>query len=1077
MCDWAVLPAGEFGHLPFFGLQDDTGSCLVASTGNVECADTNPSSVFAAVGGHLHAVRFGGPVGDPEVHELEPCYWYDARDQTLCRPPIAGENTRPVMLDGLLTDQSCTFGEGRYTHAATPAVPDSRGDVVDLRLILYTLNDDGVEQIQTILADVPVDMELTLETWLDDTRSGILDWQTTDELVTPSDFKSKLVTVRDPTLFDGLAVLTMAVMPKPGDTRRFETRGKLAQKVQLVRRRVVRRMDVTPVIDSNATITDLLTIAQLSREIRAPTSDDAVAWAQEKWIKALNSITWQDANTPEKRKLLNQRVSELHRNKLRDCMSDYRTNLRTSREGHECTHETHRLFMSPILHGAFKDYTLPVFDDEGKPVRTEYETTDDKGYVIPVPPATMQTDTWQYGAMPEVLTPPPPEPTQSLEFQIPLANAQRLADMCPNHEILTALCVSMQGFPNTYENALDAVLGTKMSECMQDSRNVDQSHIAYWMLARMYGQPIDFSAQQALGKDWETFAVAQWGFAIENMELGSWELRKVMETLLPSTLWDFSFTCEGMEATDTDTDKDRTDGKICRITRMVYNYLMFKYIVRHFTDQDEHGVRHEFWVSHSSSNETHWDGVLNTREAMMGRVAAMLNTEFDRQCTIIDSGFDEGHFELFCPYPNGLNDWGNDYDFQIVRRAAYLRNGACEATAHHQIISDTEIGYGAMPVMDLCLYRLFPDIYARLIAFLACRTMVDETPEKDQATSVSAKGLSRPWLDREAMNQVLGALNNRNLNSSPWAISNSNSMKLTRCAMTEGEGTHHSPMSSTVAEEQVCTEWLAFPSTAKYMNSPPYEVTTYGSNPSPRTLGRKQAISVLPGKIDVLVDEVEFNQSTTDHSVHENYTVYEWFAMFDHTKDTDKFKIQDVQDDQHRFQYTGFGQPLLVEGRKVTNDSLYGEVKPPDLTRELGSHEFVENQSFQGPFGLDFSANAGTQPAQWLHPKRNHLPPNQRQAALSNARFDIVPDFEDWRWITKYMADSSEIADTWIQQDEAHAAEHSTVVTGQCGWAAERADAKIIDPILQWTREEDGRTYRIDPRFGDSNDVLYIYRD
>ena len=73
--------------------------------------------------------------------------------------------------------------------------------------------------------------------------------------------------------------------------------------------------------------------------------------------------------------------------------------------------------------------------------------------------------------------------------------------------------------------------------------------------------------------------------------------------------------------------------------------------------------------------------------------------------------------------------------------------------------------------------------------------------------------------------------------------------------------------------------------------------------------------------------------------------------------------------------------------------------------------------------------------------------------------------------------DDEEVLVERISQAEQGVADLTMVANGQCGWAVERTEAYVEPTTLQWTRDEDGRTYQIDQNLNNPNHVLYMFRD
>jgi hypothetical protein len=1149
MCDWSSMPAGELGLVPFFGLQKDSLPCAVQPTGLLLCDDTStPSTVFAEVGQQLNEVRFGRLDARTRVERLQPCYWYEDHGQTLCRQPITGETTTPVMLDALRTNDTCTFGGGRYTSAPTPSAPDNVVDAVDLRLILYTLFTDKnkIEQLQTILTKVPVNDDLVLEDYLEDSaHNGVLRWQTTDKLVEPRRFQAQLTLVREES-FNGLAVLTMAVMPGSGDTRAFEVKGSFAhdRTAHLVRRHVVRRMDVTPDTPPDFNITKLITVAQEYVDLQTAV-DEPNKTLRDTWIEALQQIVYGDIDDDSKRLEVVSRLYEKMRNLYQGNETTVRDALRAaSTTNHECSHEVHRLHMSPILYGACRDYTAPVLDTNG-PVRTPH-SVQGEDFVIPVPPSAMQSDAFAQGTMPVVYT--PPRRTQAVGssssdgYEVQQDDdVPTVVNHVPDFNLLDTLCVVLQGFPTNLYNM------DKMFEIdkLQLSSTYNSS-VGTWITRRLfkgershtplYGEwsgalEDELSMVDAFVRDWHMFGKIygyygdngrtnpDWGSGDE--VITSLEIYHLMNFFFPGDTWswpepnDFVFirpiVKDGIFDSWPELSGLSVEQKRLRIkTGLIFNTLRYDPLDDQVRYTGTDGKTNLVWVGVRRWATTDPDDHKTTRREALGRLLAFVNkgmfpegpdcllTETNKCLCILDDNIQQiwnctAYFnETFL-----LQENVGQHNIDIPNSDFAM----CDATAHQELLLSNRTGGqgGPINVMFLVLYRLFPDLYARFLTFLSCRSVVDETPKDSYIFTSDTKGLSRPVVVHTARDEVCAELSDWNLKQS-WEMSAKNSFYVTRLQPVSGRVASHDVLrlvrlglASEKLRQDVCQRWGAFktpidePSNFDlYATAHRYQLAQglLGETWTAQLLDQLQSgvdttISVLPVKLHVHTDTVDLTQPENTASVHQNQTLYEWFAMFDHTKDTHTFRIDSVEEN-HVYQYTGFGQPLLTPARDHVSleSTSYDVIEPNNVPSD---HKF--SHKFLLPFQKwiqEYKKWEGRRQT-WLTPERNHLPPSQRQAAISECRFDISPDFLAWRWNARAMAsdgDSHEDIVRRISEAEEGVAHLTTVATGQCGLVMGRASAHITSsPTLQWTRGEDGRTYQIDENFGQPEHVLYVFRD
>jgi hypothetical protein len=1129
MCDWSSLPAGELGPVPFFGLKKDGLSCAVQPTGLLLCGDAStPSTVFAEVGQQLNEVRFGRRGETTQVERLQPCYWYEDHGQTLCRQPMTDQTTTPVMLDALRTDGICTFAGGSYTSAPTPSVPDNVEDAVDLRLILYTLltDENNIQQHQTILAKVPVDEDLVLETYLSDSaHNGVLDWQTTDKLVEPSHFQEQLTLVRDED-FNGLAVLTMAVMPGSGDTRSFEVKGLFPDDgiARLVRRHVVRRMDVTPDAPPDFNITKLITVAQEYVDLQKAV-DEANKTLRDTWIEGLRHIGYDDIENDSQRQYI---VQTLHANMsvlYQKNEDSVRHGLRVaSTTGHECSHEVHRLHMSPILYGACRDYTAPVVDSDG-PVRTP-RSVRGEDFVIPIPPSAMQSDAFAQGTMPDVYTPPRRSQAVGSDFEVQQDHdVAFVVDNVPNFELLETLCVVRQGFPcnrTNMEEMLKRAWGGLSTDHLGFTSKM--SSVGRWITQRLfYGEParsdsdspsFDLSMVDAFVRDWEINTYGYNKTPSGNEVITAQEIQILMQDFFPNETWSWpdpvTFTRPIMNdgrieswLEVTDLPEDQRPDRIK--TGLMFNTLRYNVLDSPVTVTQDEAPFETFlvWVGtarHISSDPNRYK---TTRRQALGRLLAFVSkamfpegpecflTSFNEPCLClrensidVDIGCNVGVESTFLLENQG--EWN-----MLIPNPTFAM---CDATAHQELLMSNRNGKrgGPMNVMMLVLQRLYPNLYAQFLTFLSCRSVVDETPEDPLVfTTEPSKGLRRPVVVHTARDDVCAELSEWNLGQN-WEVSaKENSVYVTSCQLVEAVASHdvlqlvHLGLASETLQQDVCQRWGAFksPSNALYFDpyatALKYQLAQGLRLASGDEAGVDSTISVLPVKVHVHTDTVDLTHPENTASVHKNQTLYEWFAMFDHTKDAHTFRINPVAQN-HVYQYTGFGQPLLTPARDVvsTPSTLYDVIKPNNVPSD---HKFLDK--WKQPFQrwIQSSEEPIRVEAQWLTPRRNHLPPSQRQAAISESRFDISPDFLAWRWNARAMAsdtDSAEDIGRRIETAEWGVAHLTRVATGQCGLMMDREDAHVTSsPTLQWTRDEDGRTYQIDKNFSDPDHVLYVFRD
>ena len=1116
MCDWSLLPAGDLGPIPFFGLQKDGFSCAVQPTGLLLCDEAStPSTVFAEVDQQLNEVRFGRLDDTTRVDRLQPCYWYDAHQETLCRQPITGEIATPVVLDTLRTGGRCTFAGGRYTSAPTPSVPDNVEDVVDLRLLLYILEtgQDEIQQTQTILAKVPVDEDIVLDTYLSDSaHNGVLEWQTTDRLVDPDLFLSILARVRYGTpAFNGLAVLTMAVMPGSGDTRFFEVEGFFpsGETARLVRRHLLRRMDRTPAT-SESEVTEPITVAQEYVQVQTSTFlNEANSALRETWIEGLRAMTYGDIDTAGKRgdilKTLHAKMSDKYQTQDTEARELLRGDPRTP--GHECSHEVHRLHMSPILHGACKDYTVPVFGTDG-PVRTAH-AVQGEGFILPIPPDAMQSDAWEYGTMPAVFTPPRSRTravrtssTNGLQIG-ETDDVASVVDKVPDFQLLESLCVVLQGFPCNRQNMEKIFTPVKVGEYWTRT----QSQVGMWLVERIFhGASMatnDDSMLDAVVTDWELWTYGfDGGSNVGNGAVpGIGELQFMMISFFPDVPW--SWPDNGNFRPPTLND----DGEIVswediqslpetergkRIhTGLIFNTLYFATL--------DGSVR----INKDGKQMLAWVG---SGYSSTGRHRATRRQALNRMLTFLNKGI----------YPDGFDclNLADDSCLCLTGDDITLTNGACsnfssfetdgsvemysppsdrlmcDATAHQEVLESNrnrDQG-GPMSLMLVVLRTVFPDLYARFVAFLSCRSVVDETPDDPQLLkSESLKGFSRPVVVHTARDAVCAELSNMNLDQIWERSSDENSLYVTSCTPTQILGSHnvlqlvYPGLASSTLRQEVCQRWgavrLMQASFDPYATALKYQFAQdLDSGVDRSALTRVHTtISALPVKIQIRTETADLSESTNPASVHENYTMYEWFAMFDHTIHAQKIRIKPVGQD-HVFQYTGFGQPLLTPARLLFNEK-HALFYPRDIP---AAHKF--HTKWLGPFRKWIPDLTEGKPlnTRWLTPKRNHLPPSQREAAISQSGFDISPDFLAWRWNFRAMVsgeDDEEVLVERISQAEQGVADLTMVANGQCGWAVERTEAYVEPTTLQWTRDEDGRTYQIDQNLNNPNHVLYMFRD
>jgi hypothetical protein len=1138
MCDWSSLPAGELGPVPFFGLKKDGLSCAVQPTGLLLCGDgSTPSTVFAEVGRQLNEVQFGRRDETTRVERLQPCYWYEDYGQTLCRQPMTDQTTTPVMLDALRTDGICTFGGGSYTSAPTPSVPDNIEDAVDLRLILYTLltDENNVQQHQTILAKVPVGEDLVLETYLSDSaHNGVLQWQTTDKLVEPSLFQHQLSLVRDEE-FNGLAVLTMAVMPGSGDTRSFEVKGSfpVGGTARLVRRHVVRRMDVTPDAPPDFDITNLITVAQEYVDLQTEV-DEANKTLRDTWIAGLRQIVSSDIENDFQREYIAQ---TLHANMSELYYSNellVRYGLReTSTTGHECSHEVHRLHMSPILYGACRDYTAPVVDTNG-PVRTP-RFVDGEDFVMPIPPSAMQSDAFAQGTMPDVYTPPRRPQTVESDYEVQQDHdVAYVVNNVPDFELLETLCVVLQGFPCNRTN-MEEMLKLPWGEVVDHFGNKTLvSSVGRWITQRLFnGEParsvadspqFDLSMVDAVVRDWEVVAFDYDSTPSGDEVITAREIQGLMQVFFPNETWRwpnpvlvvddifYIFTAPILDAgrriESWPQVMDLSDEqRVLHIkTGIIFNTLRYNVLDASKTVIMDDGQLALVWVGGDSSQQTQ-----TTRRVAIGRLLALVTKGMfpeGPQCLLTEWN------DCLCNRTNSINNAIGDNcttpesTFLLVNQGEqnmYIPNRSfemCDATAHQELLVSNREGKrgGPVNVMMLVLHRLYPDLYAKFLTFLSCRSVVDENPKTMMMTSRPSKGLRRPVVVHTARDDVCAELSEWNLGQN-WELSAmENSLYITSCQLVEDQASHnvlrlvYRGLASETLRQDVCQRWGAFktpwnaaPNFDSYATAHEYRVAqglrVAATDASGDWLqaGVDSTMSVLPVRVHVHTDTVDLTLPENTASVHENQTLYEWFAMFDHTKDAHTFRINPVAQN-HVYQYTGFEQPLLTPARDVvsTTSTSYAVIQPNNVPPD---HRFLDK--WKRPFQmLTQSMNTIDQPeveAQWLTPGRNHLPPSQRQAAISRSRFDISPDFLAWRWNARAMAsdtDSAEDIGRRIIHAEEGVAHLTRVATGQCGMVMERENAHVTSsPTLQWTRDEDGRTYQIDKNFNDPDHVLYVFRD